>query len=241
MISCYLDESGRLSRYGGGLRTRWPGRDSRQRQEIFVYTKASRPGLGPIQTPIQWVPGALSSWVKRPGRETDHSPPSSAEVRNGGAIPPIPHILSWHRAQLINHRNNFYIFCLLLFVIQWLTDWLEGTYMKSEQDNKPIIFKNTVAYTMQWLRVGEYTTTVSGQRLGKHVPAETNTHVIIGHPLPGGYKYGDLALQVGESRIWDSKMWSWAPRDSDPRMTALARPSSNCKRQTDPLVREDVA
>jgi hypothetical protein len=22
----------------------------------------------------------------------------------------------------------------------------------------------------------------------------------------------------GESRIWDSKMWSWVPRDSDPRM-----------------------
>jgi hypothetical protein len=27
-------------------------------------------------------------------------------------------------------------------------------------------------------------------------------------------------------------MWSWVPRDLDPRMTALARISSNCKRQT---------
>jgi hypothetical protein len=32
------------------------------------------------QPPIQWVPGALSAGVKRPGREVDHSPPTSAEV-----------------------------------------------------------------------------------------------------------------------------------------------------------------
>jgi hypothetical protein len=37
--------------------------------------------LGPTQTPIQWVPGALSLGVKRLGREADHSPPSSAEVK----------------------------------------------------------------------------------------------------------------------------------------------------------------
>jgi hypothetical protein len=30
--------------------------------------------------PIQWVPGALSG-LKRPGREADNSPPSSAEVK----------------------------------------------------------------------------------------------------------------------------------------------------------------
>jgi hypothetical protein len=34
------------------------------------------------QSPIQWVSAALSLWVKRPGREADHSPPSSAEVKN---------------------------------------------------------------------------------------------------------------------------------------------------------------
>jgi hypothetical protein len=32
--------------------------------------------------PIQWVSGTLSLGVKRPGREPDHSPPSSAEVKN---------------------------------------------------------------------------------------------------------------------------------------------------------------
>jgi hypothetical protein len=30
------------------------------------------------------------------GREADHSPASSAEVKNGGAMPPLPHMASWH-------------------------------------------------------------------------------------------------------------------------------------------------
>jgi hypothetical protein len=36
--------------------------------------------------------------VKRPGREADHSLPSSAEVKNGGATPPLPHMPSWRSA-----------------------------------------------------------------------------------------------------------------------------------------------
>jgi hypothetical protein len=41
----------------------------------------SRLALGSTQRPIQWVPGAPSPWAKRPGREVDHSPPTSAEVK----------------------------------------------------------------------------------------------------------------------------------------------------------------
>jgi hypothetical protein len=32
------------------------------------------------------------SGVKWPRRKTDYSPPSSAKVKNGGAIPPLPHM-----------------------------------------------------------------------------------------------------------------------------------------------------
>jgi hypothetical protein len=52
------------------------------RRDFFFFFLPSLPGLGPIQPPIQWVPGALSPWVKRSVREADHSPPSSAEVKN---------------------------------------------------------------------------------------------------------------------------------------------------------------
>jgi hypothetical protein len=45
------------------------------------FTTASGPALGPAKPPIQWVPRALSLGVKRPGREANHSPPSSAGVK----------------------------------------------------------------------------------------------------------------------------------------------------------------
>jgi hypothetical protein len=48
---------------------------------ISLFITASRTALGPTQPPIQWVPGTLSLGVKRPAREADHSPPSSAEVK----------------------------------------------------------------------------------------------------------------------------------------------------------------
>jgi hypothetical protein len=50
----------------------------------------SRPALGLIQTPIHWVPEALFPVLKRPERKTYHSPPTSAEVKNDGAISPLP-------------------------------------------------------------------------------------------------------------------------------------------------------
>jgi len=50
----------------------------------------SRLALGSIQPPIQWVPGSLSLGVKWPGLEADNSPPYSAKVKNGGAIPRLP-------------------------------------------------------------------------------------------------------------------------------------------------------
>jgi hypothetical protein len=40
-----------------------------------------------------------------------------------------------------------------------------------------------------------------------------------------------------ESRFWDSKIWSWDPRNSDPETTALARANSNRKWQNRSHVR----
>jgi hypothetical protein len=37
---------------------------------------------------------AVSPGVNRQERESDHSPQSSAEVKNGGVIPPLPHMSS---------------------------------------------------------------------------------------------------------------------------------------------------
>jgi hypothetical protein len=55
--------------------------DSQWGLGIFLFTTTSRMALGPTQPPIQWVPGALSLGVKQLGIEADHSPLSSAEVK----------------------------------------------------------------------------------------------------------------------------------------------------------------
>jgi hypothetical protein len=60
--------------------------DSRRGLGIFLFTTASRMALSPTLPPIQRVPVALSLGVKRPGSESDHSPPSSAEVKEWAAL-----------------------------------------------------------------------------------------------------------------------------------------------------------
>jgi hypothetical protein len=56
--------------------------------------RAFRPTLGltPPPPPMQCVPGALSQGAKLPGREAHYSPPSSVEVKYGGAIPTHSHV-----------------------------------------------------------------------------------------------------------------------------------------------------
>jgi len=53
---------------GPGIESRW-GRD---------FLHLSRPALGPTQPLVQWVPGLSRGGKKRPGRDADPSPPSSA-------------------------------------------------------------------------------------------------------------------------------------------------------------------
>jgi hypothetical protein len=81
-----MKEPEQLSRYSDGLRVERPTFDFRQGQEIFLYFTVSRPTLGPTQPSIQWV--------ELTGGEAEHSPPSSAKVKNGSAISPLPHTSS---------------------------------------------------------------------------------------------------------------------------------------------------
>jgi hypothetical protein len=83
------------------------GFDSRRGLVISVFKTAFRTALGPTQPPIQWVPGALSLGVKQPGREADHSPPSSAEDKECVELyvySSNTHSLSGAR---LKHRDNF--------------------------------------------------------------------------------------------------------------------------------------
>jgi hypothetical protein len=79
--------------------------------------------VGPTQTPIQWVPGALSLRIMRPGREADHSPPSSADVKN-----------AWC---LVTHRDIFTFTFIYIYVYRPVQTSSRGqpTYQISTGDS----------------------------------------------------------------------------------------------------------
>lgn len=60
--------------------------------DIYTYSLFVHLSQCPDRPPIQWVPGPLSQAVKRAGSAADHSPESSAEVKNerSYSLPPIP-------------------------------------------------------------------------------------------------------------------------------------------------------
>jgi hypothetical protein len=66
--------------------------------KIFPFSTVSRLVLGSTHPAIGWVPRAISLEVKWLGCEADHSLPSSAEVKNDGAILSLPHMSLWHTA-----------------------------------------------------------------------------------------------------------------------------------------------
>jgi hypothetical protein len=63
------------------------GLNSRQGQEIVLFS---------VTLTASHLVGvkAVSSVVKQPRREADQSPPSSSEVKNCEAVPPLPHTSS---------------------------------------------------------------------------------------------------------------------------------------------------
>jgi hypothetical protein len=55
-----------------------------QRRDVLLFATAPRHTVGYVGT---W---GFSLWIKLPGREPDHSPPSSAEVKNAWSYTSIP-------------------------------------------------------------------------------------------------------------------------------------------------------
>jgi len=90
----------------------WAGQlgfDSWQGLGIFLFATTSRPSLGLTLPPIPWVLGVISLEVKHLGCKADHSPPSSAEVKNVWSYTFAPQyiLMVWC---LVRHRDNFTFF-----------------------------------------------------------------------------------------------------------------------------------
>jgi hypothetical protein len=61
----------------------------RDKSFFILHNVQTGSGTYPVDT------GDSSSGVKQPRREADNSPPSSAEVKNGGPVPPFTQLSSW--------------------------------------------------------------------------------------------------------------------------------------------------
>jgi hypothetical protein len=103
---------------------------------IFLHTTVFRMALRPTQPSIQWVLGALSLGVKWPRSEADHSPPSTAEVKNMWHYTSIPQytFMAWY---LLKHRDNF-TFTLLQRSLR------KFTFSPTELNCPPCFVQNTV-------------------------------------------------------------------------------------------------
>jgi hypothetical protein len=75
ILCCIINAVGRNPKYVSTVISPLSGLGDRG--SIFYRGAAPVLGLWPNEPPIQLVPG-----VKQPGREADHSPPSTAEVKN---------------------------------------------------------------------------------------------------------------------------------------------------------------
>jgi hypothetical protein len=71
----------------------------------FLFATGSRLAVGPTQSPIQWVSGAVSARLKWLGNEADTLSPSSAEVRNAWSYASIP--LYVFMTCLVKQRDKF--------------------------------------------------------------------------------------------------------------------------------------
>jgi hypothetical protein len=91
------------------------------RGKISLFFIVSKPVLRLTQPPTQWVLLVLSPGVKRPGCEADQLPLSSDEVKNGGAIYPLPHVfMPWCIINLT--QGNFTFVSNLYRVEKWLDE-----------------------------------------------------------------------------------------------------------------------
>jgi hypothetical protein len=66
-----------------------PGYKFLQKQDIFLFSKPSRPGLGPTQPSIQLALKSLSQRTKRPVCKTGHSSESGDKIKNKRRRVPI--------------------------------------------------------------------------------------------------------------------------------------------------------
>jgi hypothetical protein len=99
---------------------------------IFLLSTASRLALGPTQPPIQWVTWALSLGIKRPGREADHSPPTSAEIKNAWSYTSTAQFAFVAWCLVKKAQGQLYLLHILRSFIQVLVVFVFPTFLSNQ-------------------------------------------------------------------------------------------------------------
>jgi hypothetical protein len=92
---------------------------------IFFLLHSVQTGCGARPVSYPMGTGGFSRGAKRQGREADHSLPSSAEVKNGGAIPLLPIRLHGVVLNYLSQETD------LPFIIEGGRSYLISVYSKS--------------------------------------------------------------------------------------------------------------
>jgi hypothetical protein len=70
--------------------------------EVFSSNLCAQLAMGPTQPPVQW---SLPRGNRRPGRDADHSPPSSAEVKKEGL-----YLISLPQAPFMAYSGSLFVY-----------------------------------------------------------------------------------------------------------------------------------
>jgi hypothetical protein len=89
------------SRYTDWLRS---GRDRSSNPSSDDFSVLHLAQLRSTQPPIKRPRRIISSGIKRPARQTDHSPPTSIEANNMWVCTSTPHMYSWRSVQLFTQK-----------------------------------------------------------------------------------------------------------------------------------------
>jgi hypothetical protein len=84
---------------------------------FFSLCHGVQTGSGAYQASYPMCKTVISAWVKRPGREADHSPPSSVEVKNAWSYTSTPSICL-HDVVFSYAQGQLYL-CLTTTAVIW--------------------------------------------------------------------------------------------------------------------------
>jgi hypothetical protein len=98
-----------------------------ERNTYFVYVTIFVTGNGNL------VKCCVSLFVPffRQGHKADHSPLSSAEVKNGGVVPPLPKNLLIVVFKYLRKRAKFFVCFVTCLIVYWLQTSFYNTVVKT--------------------------------------------------------------------------------------------------------------